>query len=969
MNTVQELLAHVEEHKYNPTGIQRGVLQLIRDITNGEINIVDATSPYITLLQTSAVLAAASMSEAAALTHKQYPASALNMQNLYNHMSDKDFVGRFASPAQTKFGILISKEELEKKVVAVPELGIHKLVIPRNTVFTIADVSFSLQYPIEIRQMAHGGFQVVYDADVISPLQTLSTNHIEFSELRNNNDGELLYFEVDVQQFSIISKIGSLNAATAFKLETEISDQFYFCRVYHQNADSTWKEITTTYTTDIYDIKTPTAVVKVDDKIVSVEIPQIYTTTGLLNRNIRIDIYQTKGPINMVMGNYATDNFQAQWLAIDKNDETKYVAPLSTFRTLMAFSRYNVSGGTNGITFDTLRKRVLTNSIGDQKLPITPDQRDAFFEKRGYDVVKNVDVITDRIFLATRDLPAPSNKITRTPANAMMATVEMSMEDISGLSGVIDNGLRLTITSDAIYRTLNGITKHVTAEEVSAIKALTADSQATAVSLGNYFFSPFHYILDATSNEFELRPYYLDKPDFLTKIFVAENDTTLLKVSVSKYSIEKTVTGYRISIMTESGDTYRDLSNDVLFVQLGYYPPGEKDRAYLNGTFVAQLEDKERIFQFDIETNFDIDTDDNLYLTNFLMYTEDQKSLPSLLVTDFDVIFITNASLGSQYARSSIEDAMGDYILPNESKAINHEKLRLKFGDSLSTLWSRNRTVVSSRSFRRYDADVPAIYEKDIYEIDPATGTTIKVVDNEIVFNQLHKKGDPVLDGEGNQVYAYRSGDLMLDDQNQLITISPRKIMRLCDIFLIDGIYWFATAPGVMEYKQELISTLAYWLTNDLNSIEEILLEQTRIYFYPKTTIGGIDVLVNEGTKMQFSAQQSLQLVLYVPDRVYSNDKLKETIEQNTIDVLMTALKETQLSVSSMEEQLRTTYKDDVIEVQLRGFGGDDNIRVATIINNTTRCSIKKKLVSLADNTLTLTDDISVTFVRHRLSS
>lgn len=968
MSTIDDLKSNVEAFKYNPAGIQRTVLQLLKDVTDGEINIVDATSPFIFSLETSSVLASAAMSEARALTHKQYPMAALNMENLYIHMSDKDFVGRFATPASTKFGILISKEELEKKVVLVPELGISKIVIPRNTVFTIADVSFSLQYPIEIRQMAHGGFQVVYDGDKISPLQTLSTNHIEFQILRNQ-DGEFLYFEVDVQQFDIINKISSLNAATAFKLDIEITDQFYFCRVYHQEADSRWTEINTTYTTEIYDIKTPTAVVKVNDKIVTVEIPQIYTLSGLMNRNVRIDVYQTKGPLNMILSNYAIDNFGAKWLAIDKNDETEYVAPLSTFRTIMAFSKYNVNGGTNGITFETLRKRVLTNSVGEQKLPITPDQLDVLFQDNGYDIVKNVDVITNRIFLATRDLPSPTNKITRTPANAAIASIEMSMEEMVGLSGVIDNGLRITITSDAIYSQTNGITKHVTSEEVASIKAQTADSQATIISNGNYFFSPFHYILDATSNEFTLRPYYLDKPEFLTKIFVAENDTTLLKVSVSSYNVEKTSTGYRISILTESADSYKELDNEAISVQLGYFPPGEKDRAYLNGTFIAQTEDNERIFQFDIETNFDIDSEDNVYLTNFLMYTEDQKSLPATLVTDFDIIFTTNVDVGGQYLRSSIEDAMGEFLLPINSKAINHEKLRLKFGDSLTTLWARNRTVVSSRTYRRYDTDIPAVYEKDIYEIDPETGTTFKIENGTVVYNLIHKKGDPVLNENNQQVYAYLKGELMLDDQQKPILVSPRKIVRHCDIFLIDGIYWFATAQPVVDYKNELTQTLVYWLVNDLSNIENILLEQTRVYFYPKTTIGGIDVIVNEGTKTQLSAQQSLTLTLYVPDRVYSNDKLKETIIENSIVTLMNALKESQLSISGIEEQLRQIYNEDVLEIRLTGFGNDNNIRVATIVDQTSRCSIKKRLVALADNTLTLTDDITVTFVRHRLAS
>jgi hypothetical protein len=57
-----------------------------------------------------------------------------------------------------------------------------------------------------------------------------------------------------------------------------------------------------------------------------------------------------------------------------------------------------------------------------------------------------------------------------------------------------------------------------------------------------------------------------------------------------------------------------------------------------------------------------------------------------------------------------------------------------------------------------------------------------------------------------------------------------------------------------------------------------------------------------------------------------------------------------------------------VLEVQLSGFAGDNSIRVATIVDNTTRCSVKKKMVALADNTLTIVDDITVNFIKHRLN-
>ena len=48
---------------------------------------------------------------------------------VYNHMSDVDYIGRFASPSNTKFTIVFGKELIES-LVYDPVDGLRKLVIP-----------------------------------------------------------------------------------------------------------------------------------------------------------------------------------------------------------------------------------------------------------------------------------------------------------------------------------------------------------------------------------------------------------------------------------------------------------------------------------------------------------------------------------------------------------------------------------------------------------------------------------------------------------------------------------------------------------------------------------------------------------------------------------------------------------------------------------------------------------------------
>lgn len=966
--SVEKLQADIQNVKYNPGLIQTRVLALLDEVRNGDIDIVDATSPFIFALETGAVLTSAAISESATLTQRQYPFAALDQDNLYRHMSDKDFIGRFATPASAKFGIIISKEELDLKVVEVMELGIHKLTIPRNTVFSVGDIDFSLQYPIEIRLMNHGGYQIVYDVEKSSPLKTLSTNHIDF-DIRKNEDGEWLYFEIEVDQFNIISKTESITLATNFKQTTIITDLFYYCRVYHENSDGSWKEINTTYVSDVFDIKTPTATIKVNNKEVVVEIPQIYATTGLLNRTIRIDIYQTKGPLNMMLSNFSMSAFSARWLAIDKTEITKYVSPLNTFKGLLTFSTDYIDGGSYEIDFNTLRNRVLTNSVGNNQVPITIDQLESVTEINGYEIIKNVDIITNRILLATRDLPIPDSKLTNTPANATIQTVETNLVQIANKQGVIDNGLRLTLTPDTIYKMVNGIVTIITKEELAAIYALPTDQQATVMTNGKYFYSPFHYVLDASKNEFDLRPYYLDSPRFITKIFVEENDTTLLKASVSSYSIQKVGNQYQINILTESSDAFKEISTDNIRIQLAFTPPGEKDRAYLNGVYLGKdSSTNELAYQFTLNTSYDLDDNNYLYFNNFLMYTEDPKKLPIPLIHDFDIFICVNQNLGDQYVRSDIEDKLGDFILPIGIKAISHEKLRIQFGHELSTLWARNRTIITPEDYKRHDADVPATYKETVYKIDPETNSAVKIVNGQITYEVLHNKGDPILSENNLPVYLHRKGDLVKDSNGNNILISQRLVSRLCDIFLIDGLYWFANTLLAKDYRKQLAESLVSWLNDDLLQVENILLELTDIYFYPKTTIGNISAVINDNVKVTLPAQQAFTVTLYVPDRVANSDSLKNALEKITINTITNELKNNQVSMSKIIGSLKQNYSTDVIDVAVTGFGGETVIDVATVVNNAERFSIKKKLIAMTDNTLSLLDDVTVRFVKHKVN-
>ena len=974
---ISALRAQIDKYRYNPSGIQRAVLQHLNDVSSGAIDVVDPTNPFVFALESSAVNTASFISQAEALTRKQYPAASQTPEDLYVHMSDKDFIDRFASPSKCVFTFMMSKTEFLGKMVLDPATGISKITIPRNTEFTVMDTVFSLQYPIDIKQLVHGGLQVVYDATLVSPLQELETNVI-IPEIRTSSDGlEWIYFTFDVYQFNILSSTIAITAATTTTKTITLTDQYYYCRAFYRTTESAaWIEVRTTHTDQVYDITVPTVVLKVVGDQVTITVPVIYSSNDVMKGTLRVDVYQTKGDLTMIMEDYQTSSFSTNYRYIDVADATVYAAVPPKMSTIFSFSRDVASGGTPALTFDELKTKVIENGIGEHKLPITNTQITSSLEKKNYSIVKNVDLVTNRVFLATRPLPAPTNEKLITAAASNVGSIIDTMNNLSSYEGVKTNDQRITLTPDLLYKNTNGVISIVPKTEVDAILALAPDKRAIQVNNNNYLYTPFHYVLDASDTEFSVRPYYLDAPEAQTVTFVSQNDLTGLQVNTSSYQLIRTTTGYKLHVSVTSNDAYKALGDNQVYVQLSYIPEGELDRAVMNGVLVGTDTDtKERIFEFDLSSNMDIDSSDFIGLQKFLMFTLDARVTKSTLLNTFDIVHATSATMDATWSADAGDTFLGQLLLPSGVVAITHEKARLLFGKSLNTLWARARSIVSASNYLTYETDIPWTYEKDVYATDPVTGTNFTVQTNpdgstELVYTKLHSVGDNILDAGGGQTYRYLAGEVKLDSYGKPIPIDVAKVSRQVDIFFIEGSYYFATDVAATTYRSNIVSAVVSWLTTDLADLTKVLLEQSRLYFYAKTTMGSIKALVGASSTATIEASQSLTVTLYVSDAVYRNADLRASLSKSTITTIDAKLKNAVISTSDITTALKAVYGDDVKNVELKGFGGaDNNYPAMTVMTDGARCSLRKNLVALADGKLITQEAVDISYVRHDSST
>jgi hypothetical protein len=72
------------------------------------------------------------------------------------------------------------------------------------------------------------------------------------------------------------------------------------------------------------------------------------------------------------------------------------------------------------------------------------------------------------------------------------------------------------------------------------------------------------------------------------------------------------------------------------------------------------------------------------------------------------------------------------------------------------------------------------------------------------------------------------------------------------------------------------------------------------------------------------------------------------------------------VAVSDIIGALREIVTDDVVDIKVEGFGDAQNIDVATVDDETLRFALKKKLIIAANKDLTVQEDVTVNFLRHR---
>lgn len=963
---------HLMRIMSNPMEVEGYILDQLEQHTDQSLVVPDVNNPLAFFIGSSVAMGSAIMDSMSTILRRHYPELAQTEEDLYYHMSDVDYLNRFASPSWLTISLLFRVDEIHE--VAVEDGGgVKKVRIPKDTAFTIDGTVFTMQYPIDIRVLPHGGLQVVYDNDIMSPLYTLESNTVDWELIDIDSDDprlgkeKVLYMNINVKQFDITSHRGQAMKGTPFNASYTFDDQYYYTRVWHKGEDTNqWVELTTTHSDVNYDVRKPTAILKVVGNELSVSIPQIYFTSELINRSIRVDIHTTQGEINRSFERYEPKDWSGVWKNLTEINDSAENA-FRSLRNMTIFSPNQTIGGQTEVEFETLRNRIIYNTVGEINTPITPSQLNAFMDTRGYAVSQVIDNVTNRIYKATRPFSKPTGTDLRTAIGSNVVTYRTSMDSIRNSVNVYDNNQRLLLRSGTLFDISSGLLKMLSDSERIQLTQSSNAVKAALLNNGSFAFTVFDYVLDRTTSGFEFRPYSLDDPLIINKTFINDNPTTLLTITTVSNAINRVNTGYRLVVQAQTDDFTKSLPISQIHPRLSYRPKREADDAFLNASDVQRDADGNLIVTFDIYTTFDIDTDNHIKLDNFSMYEETPVGTLSDLTQTFNLFYLVSEHEVGDMVRSDIDGEAGTINLPANTIGVTHERIKLEFGQSLDGLWSRSKSIISAIDYVKHLYDVYETYQENLPKRDAEGNIEFYInSDGHITYDIAHRKGDFILDVNGQRIIKHRKGDWVRDPSTgEPYVDKDREIEHQLDVFVLDAKFMLSDDKKMRDYVMTIRRQMVDWIQRDIASIKDRLLENTFIWYHPNTTIGAIDVIADDNRLTKINSEQSFNVKLYVSESAYNNNNLRTELASMCVDTIASALGKRRISVMTIAEGIKASGGVDVIDAKVSGLGGSDEYTVITLKDDSHYATIKKRPVLLKDGSLSVEEDVVVEFIRH----
>ena len=950
----------------SPLQVEMMALDEIQDRLGGTKVIADGNSPFCHLLEFGSSVASACITSIDDKLSNIYPQRALTMQDLYQHMSDYDYLSMYSTPAQTMFTMTLEKSYLYNNTAKFGE-RYRKLTVPRDSVFIIGKYHFGIHYPIDILiNESTKAITVQYDTSEINPLHTLTSNTVATYTTKHLSQ-EYLVITFPVYQFTRSVTEETLYPETGFVKKYKYNYNFYALRLHHYK-NGQWHEMGLTQSENVYDVARPTALMRVypDDSSLVISIPQIYFSSGVLGSKLYVELSTTLGAMDIDTSNINPSAIKANFSKSDTRFATNYASALKSYpyTSVMSVSG-NITGGSNAIDVNTLRDRVVNNTLYES-VPISEQQLTAHLGDLGFSIRKFKDNITDRMYYAYRTLSDGAGS----SLPSLNGEIRLDKQTVDGCSTIIQhNDDTITILPSTIYK-FNHDSSSATplsTEEMQRVAGFNKQELVSFLNSADYFRSPFHIRADLLNAIPSAVSYNLLTPRIDKTVSVDTNFDTGVQFSVPLADISHDVSkgAYYIALPATMTSALVHNINDTLIYALvrssnGYWCGAECELDHIGSETTAT-------YKLKINTNYHITDNDCLGITNFKSSNSNTDATSEITISldsNIYLVFLVRRSLLPDAGDASQAIVEG---LPDTYKtsyvAICRQYLSVHFGHSLSDVINNNIKLAStSIRYKTWDRDVPAVYPEDVYAHDERGVLKYEIEHEQVVLTKLHRAGDPIIADDGTPIYRHRKGDLQLDSQGIPIREVDRTNVYYIDAMLVSAKVFASERSAELNFVNSMYATLESYF-DAIRSMQSQLLERTSLYFKCIRSTGTATFNYGDNVTGVSNIEMSFHIGCYVPSYIRKDATIQKIIKDQICESIEASMNSKTISMLDIFETVKNKLSDYVDHFTLLGVNGDVTHQTFTVESEDAKPSIARVLVLTEDNILSLNKSIDVDFI------
>lgn len=951
----------------NPAMMQSMVLTEFQNRLNGVYSVADPNNTFNILLEAASSINSQSVRFMQTSFNAQYAVRAITSTDLYNNMSDFDYLSLVAGPSQTSLYLTFDADYLKTHAQSY-DSTYNRVVIPVGTQFSVGPLTFGIYYPININiNVVTGNINVLWDTTTPNPLYTLATNMVPFVQYTSGGLN-LIALTIPVFQFAVSTTTYAVVQQQGFIRSISYADQFYSARVFTNLPTGSWTELAYTLSETVYDPTTPTAKLKIQSDIntLGISVPQIYFTNGQIGNQIMVMVYTTKGTITLDLTSVEISNCNCNF---GLNTPGIVVSPNSTILANLATiilqpAAKVITGGSDALSFSQLRNLVINGGLYNE-IPITPAQLTAFAAKKGFVLSKYLDNVTDRIYYASNTIVGGQNGYIMV-TTATLAVLPLSTTLPSSIINFpTENAVTILPTTIYKYNTTNDVCNPLSDTEVVVLKNMTSQGFADEVNTNTYVQSPFH-IVTYTGAQYPITKsfnlmnpvvtdinfvgdnvYLTPQMSAVSSIVIHNNGGTggfTLRLGVTKTPAMTTIAESDITVYVSA----KDINGDTFY-----------GIATATGTAGSLT-----IYDLSIPTTYYLSQQSTFRSSMNIVGQTTVGTVDIPLSCTFTVTFLITPSL---YPTVAQDIALVNVLATpyNTLLGVCQQQLAIVFGTDLSSqVFNNTNALWSSIEYAKYPQTVYLTYPNDVYETNAEGGLVYTTTGSTppISFTKLHSKGDRILDGSGNPIVQFAEGSTQLDANDSPIVMSARQLQYFVTSMVFDIRLFYSANQADITFVQSLTGTLSAYFST-IASIQSNLLEQTNLYYKPNSTMGQATFSSGNNTPLTLNLGFSFSYVVYVSQATLDNPTLQATISADIITLTQNEMTNSVISLTDIATNIKSQLSDTIISIDVDGIDTQQTLQTVIVPPGTTTPIIAQKLVYNVDSgSLSLQPNVTITF-------